>query len=88
MITIEVNKLNDPLMTEELFGPLLPILTVASVEDAIAQIQQRSRPLALYMFGGSEKEQEMIINRTSSGGVCFNDVVMQAGIPESLLPAR
>ena len=40
------------------------------------------KPLALYLFGGNEKEQEKILSLTSSGGVCFNDVVLQAGIPE------
>ncbi len=79
---IEVKDRNDPLMAEELFGPLLPILTVSNLSDAIDEVRQQPKPLALYMFGGTEKEQEALINGTSSGGVCFNDVVMHAGIPE------
>ena len=45
-------------------------------------IRDRPKPLALYLFGGGEKEQGKVLSMTSSGGVCFNDVVLQAGIPE------
>ena len=69
-------------MEEELFGPLMPILSITSLEMAIKDICYQPRPLALYMFGGTKGEQEKLLNETSSGGVCFNDVVMQAGIPE------
>ncbi len=80
---IEVKDRNDPLMKDELFGPLLPVLSVEDLKSAILDLQQQiSRPLALYMFGGSQNQQEQLINSTSSGGVCFNDVVMQAGVPE------
>ncbi len=79
---IEISDRNDPLMAEELFGPLLPILTVSNLDKAIQEVQQQHRPLALYMFGGTKKEQEKLVEQTSSGGVCFNDVIMQAGIPE------
>ena len=73
---------NDPLLKAELFGPLLPILTVSNFSEAIEKVQKQTRPLALYMFGGSLKEQEDLLENTSSGGVCFNDVVLHAGIPE------
>ncbi len=79
---IEVNDRNDPLMQEELFGPLFPILTSKNLKTAISDIQKQPNPLAIYMFGGTSKDQELLINSTSSGGVCFNDVVMQAGVPE------
>ncbi len=79
---ISVSNRNDPLMQEELFGPLLPVLNVPNLEEAIAGIQQEPRPLALYLFGGTANDQEILINTTSSGGICFNDVVMQAGIPD------
>mgnify|MGYP003952517977 CR=1 FL=1 len=79
---IEIDDRDDPLMEEELFGPLLPILNIANLKGAIKDINQQPRPLALYMFGGTTKEQHILLNQTSSGGVCFNDVVMQAGIPE------
>ena len=79
---IDVENRDDPLMEEELFGPLMPILSIANFQEIIDGIRDQPRPLAIYMFGGTTKEQETLINQTSSGGICFNDVVMQAGIPE------
>ena len=79
---IQVNDRDDPLMQEELFGPLLPILEVDGLEQAIEWINQRPKPLALYLFSSSQQSQETVLNNTSSGGVCFNDVVMQVGVPE------
>ena len=79
---IEVHSDQDPLMAEEIFGPLLPILTVETLDDAITRIQQQDKPLAIYLFGGDRNDQSAVLQRTSSGGVCFNDVVMQKGVPE------
>ena len=79
---IEVNDRQDPLMSEELFGPLLPMLRMGNLSDALHAIRRQGKPLALYLFGGSEAQQHEVLNTTSSGGVCLNDVVMQAGIPE------
>ena len=79
---IKIENRNDPLMKEELFGPLLPILCIKDLDEAISDLKILPKPLALYLFGGSKKDQEKILLNTSSGGVCFNDVVLQAGIPE------
>ncbi len=79
---IKIENRNDPLMREELFGPLLPILCIKNLDQAISEFKFLPKPLALYLFGGDEKEQKKILSMTSSGGVCFNDVVLQAGIPE------
>ena len=79
---IKIDNRNDPLMKEELFGPLLPILSIKNLDQAISDFKLLPKPLALYLFGGGEKEQGKILSMTSSGGVCFNDVVLQAGIPE------
>ena len=79
---IRVDNLDDPLMQEELFGPLLPVLSVSGLNEAIERINQRPKPLALYLFSKHRAAQEQILQRTSSGGVCFNDVVMQVGVPE------
>ncbi|WP_269604553.1 aldehyde dehydrogenase family protein [Prochlorococcus marinus] len=79
---IKIDNRNDPLMKEELFGPLLPILCIKNLDQAISDLKLLPKPLALYLFGGSEKEQGKVLSMTSSGGVCFNDVVLQAGIPE------
>lgn len=79
---IKIDNRNDPLMKEELFGPLLPILSIKNLDQAISDFKLLPKPLALYLFGGGEKEQGEVLSMTSSGGVCFNDVVLQAGIPE------
>ena len=79
---IKIENRNDQLMKEELFGPLLPILCIKNLDEAILDFKSLPKPLALYLFGGKEKEQKKILSMTSSGGICFNDVVLQAGIPE------
>ena len=79
---IKIDNRNDPLMKEEIFGPLLPILSIKNLDQAISDFKLLPKPLALYLFGGGEKEQGKVLSMTSSGGVCFNDVVLQAGIPE------
>ena len=79
---IKIENRNDQLMKEELFGPLLPILCIKNLDEAISDFKSMPKPLALYLFGGKEKEQKKILTMTSSGGICFNDVVLQAGIPE------
>jgi len=76
---LAVESAEDPLMQEELFGPLLPILRVAHLEEALEQVRGRPKPLALYLFSNNREAQRRTLESTSSGGVCFNDVVMQAG---------
>ena len=79
---LRVEGFDDPLMAEELFGPLLPVLEVDDLEQAIGLINSRPKPLALYLFSRSAAAQRRLLERTSSGGVCLNDVVMQASVPE------
>ncbi len=79
---INIEDRNDPLMEEEIFGPLIPILKFQKLEKLLTEIRENPKPLAMYIFGGSILEQEKIINTTSSGSLCINDVVLQAGIPE------
>ncbi|NJK41550.1 MAG: aldehyde dehydrogenase [Acaryochloridaceae cyanobacterium SU_2_1] len=67
----------DPIMQEEIFGPILPILEYDSLADAIAQVNDHPKPLALYFFSRNSQKQEQILHSTSSGGVCLNDTVMQ-----------
>ncbi|MEB3166182.1 MAG: aldehyde dehydrogenase family protein [Cyanobacteriota bacterium] len=71
----------DPLMQEELFGPLLPVLTVTSLEAALAQIRRRPSPLAIYLFGGSAAERRQLLWGSRSGSVVFDDVILQAAAP-------
>ena len=79
---IQVDDRDDPLMSDELFGPLLPMLSLGQLDNALAAIRKDPKPLALYVFGGSDAQQQQVLGCTSSGGVCINDVVMQAGIPD------
>ena len=65
------------MMEEELFGPLLPIRTYNNFEETISYINSKPRPLAAYYFGDDKQEETALISRTTSGGVCINDVVMQ-----------
>jgi aldehyde dehydrogenase (NAD+) len=76
---LAVDSLDDPLMQEELFGPLLPVLTIQCLEEALEQIRQRPRPLALYLFSRSGQARRRVLAASHSGSVVFNDVVLQGG---------
>ncbi|SOE08605.1 aldehyde dehydrogenase (NAD+) [Hoeflea halophila] len=69
-------------MREEIFGPVLPVMTYKSLDDAIGFITARPKPLALYVFARSRDIQNAVIARTSSGGACINDVVMHLAVPD------
>lgn len=82
--TIVTNvKPSDPIMREEIFGPILPIINVESVDEAVRFINEREKPLALYIFSNNEEVVSKILTNTSSGGVCVNDVMRQTsgGLP-------
>jgi coniferyl-aldehyde dehydrogenase len=66
-------------MQDEIFGPLLPIKPYETLNDVIAFINARPRPLALYYFGNDAAEEEIVLNRTCSGGVTLNGVMNHAG---------
>ncbi|KAI0826392.1 aldehyde dehydrogenase [Irpex lacteus] len=70
-------KLDDPLMEEELFGPILPIVEVEDVDEAISIVADRPSPLALYVFSNDETVKQRCLERTSSGSLIFNDTVWQ-----------
>lgn len=72
---IEGVSWESPVMQEEIFGPLLPVLTFSRIEDAIASVRNHEKPLALYYFG-DKKEARTIAKHTSSGGMCVNDTIM------------
>jgi acyl-CoA reductase-like NAD-dependent aldehyde dehydrogenase len=69
-----------PVMQEEIFGPILPVLEYRDLEEAIAQINARPKPLALYLFSRDKQKQKRVLRDTSSGGVCINDTVMQGAL--------
>jgi len=62
-------------MQEEIFGPILPIETYATLDQAIARINARPRPLAMYMFGGSAIERRRVLEQTIAGGVTLDDTL-------------
>lgn len=68
--------LDDPVMQEEIFGPILPFVTCSSPQKAIDIINSRPKPLALYLFSDSRKLQDKFLKQTSSGGVCINDTIL------------
>ena len=70
------------LMQEEIFGPILPIVRYAGIDDAIAQVNRRDRPLGLYYFGPDEGERRRVLDRTISGGVTIDDVVMHVSMED------
>lgn len=75
--TLVVNPPEDSkVLEEEIFGPLLPIRTYTDFNETIAYVNAHPRPLAAYYFGKDKAEEEAVINRTTSGGVCVNDVIM------------
>jgi len=78
---VEGPSLDSAIMQEEIFGPVLPIVEMASVDDMITHINAGEKPLALYVFG-TEAQAMHVIARTSSGGVCVNDVLFQFNNPE------
>lgn len=67
-------------MQEEIFGPILPVRRYERVDDAIAEVNRRDRPLGLYYFGQDAAEQAQVLDRTISGGVTVNDVVLHVSM--------
>lgn len=68
------------IMQEEIFGPLLPVMTIGSSEEAMAYINAGPRPLAAYYFGNDVQRQNAFVARTTSGAVVINDVMTHASI--------
>jgi aldehyde dehydrogenase (NAD+) len=75
---------NTALMQEEIFGPILPILSMDSIEKACDFINNRPKPLALYIFSNNQKTIDYVIDNTSSGGVSINETIAHVSI--STLP--
>jgi aldehyde dehydrogenase (NAD+) len=73
--------LDAPIMCEEIFGPLLPVLAVESIDEAIEFVNDRPKPLALYLFTGSSEIVDQVLAETSSGGACVNHTIMHISSP-------
>ncbi len=69
-------KASDTVMQEEIFGPILPVLSYDSIEEAIDFVNEREKPLALYVFSKNKKLAKKVLHETSSGGACINDTIM------------
>ncbi|XP_044038015.1 aldehyde dehydrogenase family 3 member B1 isoform X1 [Siniperca chuatsi] len=72
---------DDALMEEEIFGPILPILTVESLEKGIDFINRKEKPLALYVFSDESSVVNTVLEKTSSGGFCSNDGIIHMTLP-------
>jgi coniferyl-aldehyde dehydrogenase len=67
------------LMTEEIFGPILPVVLYRDIADAVAYVNARPRPLALYFFGPKGPGRDLVLERTTSGGVSINETNLHYG---------
>lgn len=71
----------DSVMEEEIFGPILPLLTYQTFDEAVEFIQARTRPLSLYLFSEDENNTDRVLNELSFGGGAINDTLMQLANP-------
>lgn len=69
-------SINSPIMSQEIFGPILPIMTYDNIDEAIDIVQSKEKPLALYFFSNCKQKQNRILNEVSCGGVTINDTIM------------
>ena len=68
--------IDSELMQQEIFGPILPILTYTDINQVINYINKQPRPLALYIYGKNKKENNKILNATRAGGTCINNTIL------------
>ncbi|UXI18225.1 paired amphipathic helix protein Sin3b [Sarcoptes scabiei] len=73
---------SDPIMREEIFGPILPIFTVDGVDEAIEFIRRGEKPLTMYIFSNKKKIVDKFQNETSSGSICINDCLLQMSVED------
>lgn len=73
--------MDDAVMQEEIFGPLLPVVSIGSSDEAVKMINKGEKPLALYVFSKSKSTIDKFLHETSSGAVCVNDSIVQAAVP-------
>ncbi|MBI4062926.1 MAG: aldehyde dehydrogenase family protein [Elusimicrobia bacterium] len=74
-------KEDSPIMQEEIFGPILPVLSYRNLDEAIGMIRSREKPLALYIFSENQANIERILRGTASGGSCINNTVIHVANP-------
>lgn len=76
---VEVEE-TDELMKDEIFGPILPVIQLASLDDAVKLIKRRQKPLVSYLFSDSKKSVERFQNEVSSGTLTINDTIMHMSL--------
>ncbi|ALS99824.1 aldehyde dehydrogenase family protein [Lacimicrobium alkaliphilum] len=74
--------LKSKLMQEEIFGPILPVISLEKIDDAIPFINNRPKPLALYLYTENQAFEQQVLTRTSAGSVCINDGMMFMANPQ------
>src|SRR5690625_118712 len=72
---------DDPIMQEEIFGPIMPIFTFNKLSEVVSVVRENEKPLALYYFGKSEKREQEILQTLSFGGACVNDTLYHLANP-------
>ncbi|MHB8844850.1 MAG: aldehyde dehydrogenase [Nitrospirota bacterium] len=72
---------SEPLMRDEIFGPILPVIAYDDLSEAIDFVNARPKPLALYIFSRDKARQERVLAATSSGGACINDTTVHETVP-------
>jgi len=70
-----------PVLQEEIFGPVLPVVTYRTFDDALAYVRNRPKPLAMYVFSRSGSKVEEALTETTSGGVCINNTLLHLANP-------
>jgi aldehyde dehydrogenase (NAD+) len=73
---------DDSVMADEIFGPILPIITVGSTDEAVAFVNSRPKPLALYVFTSSQQKGRDLVDRMPSGGAVINHIAMHCLVPQ------
>lgn len=73
---------DSPVMQEEIFGPVLPVIAYDTLQDAIDFVNDREKPLALYVFTKRKATSQAILDNTSSGGAAVNSAVLHLGVPD------
>lgn len=77
-----VEDLNSPLMKEEIFGPILPIVVVDDFEQAKIYVAKNDKPLAAYLFTKNKVQEKQWVNEIQAGNQCINDVIMFNAVPD------
>jgi len=78
---LENIRFDDAIMQEEIFGPVLPVISYTNLDEALVKVKQLDKPLSLYVFSSSAKTKKKIFSEISFGGGCANDTIMHISNP-------